>query len=535
MMAVTTFGWHRLLSYLRYFQQEEYNEGRFRNWMREKRAHDRRGTAICIVAAGLSPFLTSATPAFIVATVAAAALLVVAFVVEDDPRKSGKLKLNMTVRASKIFLVGFVLFAAAALVVALTSCVLAPDAWSGLLMAALASALLVRIPQECLLVANRLLWPAEQRLQEHYKRDAQRILREVHPFVIGITGSYGKTGAKAALGDVLTQTLGPTFWPRRSINTVMGITRDIRDNMRPFHRYAVIEMGAYKIGSIKTLCDFTPPKAAIVTAVGIMHLERFGSPDNVYKAKSELPQAVPPDGILVLNGDNPGARRMATDYPKATTILYGLDPSLGHLDCHASDIVFDGNGTRFMLHWKGKAYPARTPLLGGPALSNALGAFSMACALGSDPAYAAACLANLEPVDNRLVLDRRGSVAFLRDAYNSNPTGFAAALEVLKALEAKRRILMTPGMVELGDLQFEENRIVAKHAATVADLTIIVGKENREAFLTGLREVNYPAEKTIIVDTRDEGFKRLSEIQTAGDIILLENDLGDLLEGRVRF
>jgi UDP-N-acetylmuramoyl-tripeptide--D-alanyl-D-alanine ligase len=305
--------------------------------------------------------------------------------------------------------------------------------------------------------------------------------------------------------------------------------------MRPHHRYAVMEMGAYNIGSIKRLCDFTPPRAALVTAVGIMHLERFGSPENVYVAKSELAQALPPDGILVCNGDSPNARRMAQEHAAATTLLYGFDREAGHLDCYASDITFDAQGTRCVIHWKGQSFPARTRLLGKPNLSNMLGAFTMACALGADPSYAVACLANIEPVDNRLVLDQSSQISFLRDAYNSNPTGFQAALEVLQSLPASRRILMTPGMVELGDQQFEHNKRLAKMAAGICDLVLVVGTVNRAAILAGLQDAGYPADKTIVVDTRDEGFSALESRATRGDIVLLENDLGDTLEGKVRF
>jgi UDP-N-acetylmuramoyl-tripeptide--D-alanyl-D-alanine ligase len=159
----------------------------------------------------------------------------------------------------------------------------------------------------------------------------------------------------------------------------------------------------------------------------------------------------------------------------------------------------------------------------------------MACALGAEPAYAAATLANLDPVENRLVLDKNPGVSYLRDAYNSNPTGFAAALEVLRDLPADRRILMTPGMIELGDQQFEHNKQVATLAASICDLIIIIGTVNREALLAGLTAANYPSEKLIVVDTRDEAFKVVQARGVKGDLVLIENDLGDLHEGRVGF
>ncbi len=538
--ATIFFGWRRILSYLRYYQQEEYSSKRFWNWLRSKRAFDTRGTLVVVGVAALSWLIPQSLLHVGIALLGAAALCAIVLAVEEDPRTSGKIRLAMTQRATKIAWLACAGLVAIATIPLLVSCSTCYPARAPLTTAALFSILLVELPPFLLMLANTLLWPAEKAVQQHFYDDARRILREVDPFIIGITGSYGKTGAKAALGELLNQCLGPTFWPKKSINTVMGITRSIRDTLRPHHKYAVMEMGAYNIGSIKRLCDFTPPKASLVTAVGIMHLERFGSPENVYIAKSEIAQALPADGILVCNGDSPNARRMAMEHTRSTTLLYGLntaalDTAAGALDCYASEISFSEKGTSFVIHWRGKSYPASTPLLGRPALLNILGAFTMACALGANPEYATACLANLEPVDNRLVLDRSGTISFLRDAYNSNPTGFEAAIEVLKSLPAKQRVVMTPGMIELGDQQFAQNKRLATIAASAADLFIIVGHVNREALATGLKEAQYPQEKLILVDSRDEAFSVVNSRCSQGDLVLIENDLGDLLEGKVHF
>ena len=534
--GLLAFGWRRALSYLRYYQQEEYSSKRFWGWLKDKRAFDTRGSLVVVAVAVLTWAIPGRFLQLIVSILGAAALLAIVGYYEEDPRKVGKIKLSMTPRASKIAWVAFGAFALLTILPlcfgCCTTCHAARPAVTNLSLYAI---FLVELPPFLLMLANTILWPAEKALQDRYYNDAKRILYEVDPFVIGITGSYGKTGAKAALGELLNQCLAPTFWPKKSINTVMGITRAIREDLTQQHSYAVMEMGAYNIGSIKRLCDFTPPKAALVTAVGIMHLERFGSPENVFIAKSEIAQALPADGILVCNGDSPNARRMAAQHANKKVLLYGLDTSAGSLDCHATDILFSEKGTSFVIHWKGSTYAGTTPLLGRPALLNILGAFTMACALGADPTYATACLANLEPVDNRLVLDRKQEISYLRDAYNSNPTGFEAALEVLKDLPATRRIVMTPGMVELGDQQFEQNKRLASIAASVADLFIVVGKINREALTAGLNSANFAKEKLVVVDTRDEAFSVISSRGAKGDLVLIENDLGDLLEGRVKF
>ncbi len=534
-VAILAFAWRRTLSYLRYFQQEEYNSTRFIAWIKSNRAFDTRGTLVLLLALIAHLIFPGSGASFLIALLSAATLLVVAYVIEGDPRTTGKIRLNMTERATKTAWIAYGMLAILGLMPLFGLCCSCSQGSAPLTLAALCGIIIAQVTPATLMLATKILSPAEKRVQKYYYDDAKRILAEVNPFVIGITGSYGKTGAKAALGDLLTQTVGSTFWPKKSINTVMGITRTIRDTMRPHHKYAVIEMGAYNIGSIKRLCEFTPPRAALVTAVGIMHLERFGSPENVYTAKSEIAQALPDDGILVCNGDSPNARRMAEQHKRATTLLYGFDLSKGPLDCFATDVSYDEHGTSFVIHYKGERFPGRTPLLGRPALSNALGAFTMACALGAQPAFAVACMGNLPPVDNRLVLDKGSRVSYLRDAYNSNPTGFEAALDVLKHLPAQRRILITPGMIELGDMQYEENKRLATMAASVCDRIYVVGTTNRDAILAGLTEANFPRTKTIIADTRDEAFNTLAEQSAEGDLVLIENDLGDLHEGKVRF
>lgn len=521
----------RLLRYFRFFQQEEYDSVRFMAWLRANRALDRRGSAVALVAGGLSLWVRSDWAS--VLALAGALALVILAVREEDPRKTGKIRLNLTPRARRIQRVAFLLYGAALLPAALLChWLLGVRAPVGLWAIHL---VLVQAPPLTLMGAAALLAPGEKRRQEAFRQDARRILTELAPFVIGITGSYGKTSTKGILRELLQQGLGPTFCPPRSINTVMGITRQIRENLRREHRWAVIEMGAYRRGSIQRLCALTPPRAAIVTTVGIMHLERFGDPEDVYQAKSELPQALPPEGILVLNGDNPGTRRMAREHPKGTTLLFGLDPALGDLDCWISDARTTPDGTVFSLHWRGATYPVTTRLLGRAALANLLAAFTMACALGAEPRYLVAVMANLEPESNRLELVREGEHRVLRDGYNSNPAGFEAALEVLAELPANRRILVTPGMIELGDRQAEENRRMAGLAAQVCDRILLVGETNRAAWLEGLDQAGYPEDQRLVLDHRDEALHRVGGEARPEDLILIENDLPDVYEARPSF
>ncbi len=533
--ALILFFNRRALRYLRYFQQEEYNGNRFKDWFLETGTFDRKGTYIALVGAVGTRFAAGGDleTCLVICLFAAATLVFVGFK-EEDPRVVGKIKLNMTDRAVAIYNLALSLYSIA--VILAISGTYAIGAKDNIYWYWLIAIFLIQSSPLWIVLANAILWPNELKKQQAFLQEAKDILADYKPFTIGITGSYGKTSTKAILGSIL-EAIEPTFWTPGSINTEMGITRQIRENLKPQQELAIIEMGAYQIGSIAKLCRLTPPNAGLVTAVGVMHLERFGGAENIYQAKCELPQAIPQAGILVCNGDNPGARKMATEYKKDTTLIYGLEPELGHLDCWMSDIQATLEGTNFTINWQGKAYPGFTKLLGVPMLSNLVGAFTMACALGKDPDYVIAAIYNIEPANNRLNLRKNGDGFILDDSYNSNPIGFASALDVLDVFDGGRKILMTPGMVELGDVQTEENRQVALKAAGICDLVLVIGDTNKEALKAGLKEGGLTEDKLMEFPNRDAALAYLTSLEhrQPKDTILIENDLPDLYEAIAKF
>lgn len=510
----------RLLHNLRYFQQEDYNPKRYLSWFWQHQFFDRRGTLLALIAA----FIIYLTSSFSL-SLAFASLFVIRTAFEQDPRSHGKLRLKMTERAKKLYNTALLIQALLGIGAVVLSQLL-----SSVTSLWLLQAFLLQFIPFTIVLAQLSNWPAEKQKQMQFEEEARFILKEVSPLIIGITGSYGKTSTKEALGEVLQVALGATFWPPKGINTIMGATREIRATLQKGYRYAVIEMGAYGRGSIKRLCDFAPPQAAIITAIGTAHLERFGSRENIYLTKSELAQAVPENGILVCNGDDEGARKIAGEWPKKITLLYGFDKNIGPLDCWISACKTTPQGTEFTFNWKGGTYEGKTAILGRPAISNLAGVFTMACALGADPYLVIAALANLQPVDNRLKLQKTESVSYLHDAYNSNPIGFEAALNVLHELPYKRKIVMTPGMIELGEIQSAENESLGRKASSVCDIAFVVGGTNQEALVKGLKAGGMSDESIHVCVSRDEAFQMLKKIQSDGDLVLLENDLPDLYE-----
>lgn len=510
----------RLLHNLRFFQQEDYNPRRYLSWVWQHHFFDRKGTLLALIAA----FIIYLTSSFTLSMVFAS-LFVIRTAFEEDPRTQGKLRLKMTERAKQLYntaLVMQALLGGASVMLALLL--------SSVTYLWVFEAVLMQLIPLTIVLAHLFNWPAEKQKQMRFEEEARDLLQEVNPYIIGITGSYGKTSTKEALGEILQVALGATFWPPKGINTIMGATREIRERLQKGYRYAVFEMGAYGRGSIQRLCDFAPPQAAIITAIGTAHLERFGSKENIYLTKSELAQALPENGTLVCNGDDEGARKIALENPKKVTLLYGFDKKAGPLDCWISDYKTTLQGTEFTFEWKGLSYQGKTPLLGKPAISNLAGAFTMACALDADPYLVIAALANLQPVDNRLKLQKTESVSYLHDAYNSNPIGFEAALNVLKELPFKRKIVMTPGMIELGEIQTAENESLGRKASCICDMALVVGKTNQAAFVKGLKEGGLAEDRIHLCLSREEAFQMLKNLQSDGDLVLIENDLPDLYE-----
>ena len=512
--AFTWMTWKRLLAYLRYFQQEGYEHLRFLRWVSVRPFTD-PAFWVAIVSAFL--FLLDPVLAVVLFTVGA----VVLGIVQPDPRRSGKIALRLTWRARRVLAISLV-FALAAFV-GIMRVYIDSDVRAPLVAASFMFALLPLV----LILANAVLVPYERQAQRAYYAEAVAQLARVHPFVVGITGSYGKSSSKAMLAHIL-QFHAPTLAASGSINTVMGVTRHIREDLVPGHRFMVVEMGAYAVGSIKRLCALTPPSAGLITAVGDMHLERFGSTEAIFHAKSELAQALPPGGILVCNADSPNALRIAKQSTHCRVLLYGEHHS-GGLETRVEKIRFTKEGTHFVLQTADRAYTCFTPLLGRPIILNLAGAFTLATAVGVDPEVAVASFRTLKPVSNRLEVVEDAGVTWIRDAYNSNQYGFRAALEVASDLPATRRFLATPGVIELGPEQHDVNRALSREAAMVCDHTVVVSETNRAAFVEGHRDAGRP-DHLVAVSNRTDAFRWLHEQLHDGDVVILENDLPDLYE-----
>lgn len=532
--AVMLFGfgfaaWRIMMRYLHFYQQEEYDSVRFLRWWLRGLAFEKRATAFSfgVGAALLFPVIESALPAQTVVLIAA----LLALLGWSNHDSNAKKPLALTARARRILLGGMV--AQVLIFFALSRGLIALEfqQTSALLIA---SGILLLLTPFSLTLSNSTLAPFEAMVQQGYLRQARRILQENRPVVIGITGSYGKTSTKQILAHIL-DSHAPTLSTRGSVNTVMGITREIRERLKTDHQFFVVEMGAYGVGSIRRLCNLTPPQAAIVTAVGWAHYERYKSIETVAIAKSELPQAIPESGFAVLNGDDPRCRAMA-EKTKGQAFFYGSDAQAGPLHCRLLDHTLTPDGVQCRFEYEGQAYSVVMPVFGEHMATNAAAAFLTACKFGVAPITAVAALKTLPQVKHRLEVHRGSDgVTTIDDAYNSNPAGFANALEVLRTVPGERKILVTPGMVELGERETEEYRRLAPTVVEVCDIVCLVAEHRIPSFVDALLSAGLPEERLRRFGALAEARAFLRSELRGGDVTLFENDLPDLYENKQPF
>lgn len=374
-----------------------------------------------------------------------------------------------------------------------------------------------------ILLVNLFNQPVERAIDRYYINDAARILREMPNLkIIGVTGSYGKTSVKYFLSTLLSCCYNVLHTPG-NYNTTLGVVRTIREQMKPFHEIFICEMGAREVGDIKEICDLVRPDYGIITSIGPQHLQSFHTIENIISTKFELADAVPADGKVFLNYDNEYIRTHKND---KNVVSYG---TMGDaIDFLAYDIAVSPRGSSFkMKDENGDVYEFHTRLVGNHNVQNIAGAIAVAHTLGIPMEKLKYPVKQLESVEHRLQLKKQGNRIVLDDAYNSNKNGFKAALDTL-AMFKELRILMTPGMVELGEKQYDENKEVGVYAADKCDYAVLVGKEQTKPIQDGLLEAGFAGNRMIVVDTIQEAFQMVNAIPDEKQkVVLIENDLPD--------
>jgi len=445
------------------------------------------------------------------------------FLIREIKEAKEKKKFVITDRIKRLiatFIILFIIVSIIGVILFLNNDFIAPGVLSGILFG-----VFIALNAFVVALCNVINAPIEKKGQLYYINDAKRILSEHGNLrIIGVTGSYGKTSVKFYLGTLLSEKYSVLITPE-SYNTPMGVVRTIRENLTPLHEVFVCEMGARHVGDIKEICDIVNPDDGIVTSIGPQHLETFFTMDNIVKTKYELLDAVntKSDGVMYVNYESEFIRENEA-YPGA--IKYGFSDEC---DYRGEILSVTSNGCEFKLETKsGESEVFTTHLVGAHNVQNLLGAIAIANNMGIELSKLKNAVRRIKAVPHRLELTRHGDVTILDDAFNSNPVGAKAALDTLKMFDNAYKILVTPGMVELGEDQDIYNEEFGRQAAEVCDHIILVGLKQAPPIQKGIIEAGFDEDKLQIAATFDEAASMMYAVNTPGErVILIENDLPD--------
>ena len=508
------------------FQINGYKNDEHVRWLKSNWYKQSSVLIICIAGA-----LACLLPGYISFFIFAAAAIIIIWYFNFLRKYHTKKKLVFTLRVKRLLIADIalctVIYAAAAVIT---------DAWglagaylrAGFLMAGV----IILAQPFSLLISNLICSPVERAISNGFIREAKNILEGMPELkIVGITGSYGKTSVKYYLQTLLSGKYDVLITPG-NFNTTLGVVRTIRENMKPSNQIFLCEMGARHVGDIKEICELVHPDYGIITSVGPQHLETFFNMDNIISTKFELADAVRDKGrgTVFFNGNNEYIAKKGQEYVSGVfyTAGDGDKDKKNTSGYRAEAVKLTSLGTDFdFITPDGEKEHYQMRLIGAHNVINVAGAMAVAHSLGVSLGELKIPVRRLEPVAHRMEMKHHGRVTIIDDAYNSNPVGSKAAVETLAMFEGVR-ILVTPGMVELGDKEEEYNYLFGTYAAKCCDYIALVGAKHTEPIARGIEATGFPR-------GRCRSFERLEEAmafaygitETGHKYILLENDLPD--------
>ena len=497
---------------LHMFQQNRYETGRLTKWIQESRQEVITLPGCVVSIAGIIAAFLLKEPLSLYVIMALCAIWLL-LEVNREKHASYIKPLVYTARVKRQIAV-LVLLA----VICLCLVVFVPQAWT----LAFCVPLAVFGPWALLYPMAWITSPIEAAVRRHYLNLAKDILKNRPDLIkIGITGSFGKTTTKNIMQAMVSEQYNSLMTPA-SYNTPMGITITIRQMLKPLHQVFVCEMGADHVGDITELMEFVHPTIGVVTSIGPQHLNTFGSQENITREKMQMIELLPKDGFGILNADNEFIRSYAIQNP-VKTVTYAIHHDA---DYRAEDIRYTPTGSSFTVVYKDERIPMETKLLGELNILNILSAVAAARYLGIDWQVIRRAVRSMPQVEHRLELKKINGLRFIDDAFNANPVGSAMALEVL-GMMPNTRIIVTPGMIDLGPKQEEINHAFGEKMKGKADVVILVGETQTRPIWQGLKDSGFDMENVLVMKTVKDAFAWLWAHGDPTGTILLENDLPD--------
>ncbi|MCL2850927.1 MAG: UDP-N-acetylmuramoyl-tripeptide--D-alanyl-D-alanine ligase [Firmicutes bacterium] len=394
-----------------------------------------------------------------------------------------------------------------------------------------------------IIATKYILFPIEFAIRTHFIRIARNKLHQPaysHVVRVGITGSYGKTSCKNILARMLeekffkeenTQRISQVASSPASFNTPLGFAKTVNEVLLPHHKIMVFEMGLRYKRDIKILAGLFRPQHGILTAIGSQHIETMGSLEAIKAEKAELINAIPENGIAVLNGNSPRCVEVFNESNLVnkclTKVISSPDANLPQFSTTATNISVSKDGCKFTLNLDNKSVECTSKLLGAHNIENILMCATMAYKLGVSLGQIAIAVADLKPTSHRLELvEGPTGIIILDDSYNASEQGTRAALNVLSLFDGKK-VVQTPGIVEQGKQSYQTNFAYAKEIAKIADAVIVINETNKQAILDGLETENFDKEQIYTVANLDQAKELYGQLLKPGDCLLIANDLPD--------
>lgn len=386
--------------------------------------------------------------------------------------------------------------------------------------------LLLLILPISIIFSNILISPVEKLINSYYISDAKKIITSHNSLlIIGITGSYGKTSTKFILNELFKSNYNTLMTPG-SFNTLLGVTRVIREMLKPIHEVFIVEMGAKQRGDIAEICNLVSPNIAVITKIGEQHLETFGTIENIKKTKFELYDHLDKAGTAFINIDDEIIRNHSNEITRET-ISYSVSNLEANFylknisyDAEQAKTTFDlctSNNTTLKLE---------TKLLGKHNITNILTAVSIAFENKIPPKHIQQVIKGLKPVPHRLEIKRTNTDYIIIDnAFSSNPESAKVSLQVLHEFNGNNKILITPGMIELGEKEKEENRKFGLNASKTCDHILIIGENPGRLIFDAVINSGFSKNNCKIFKTLSDAHDYLLSIVQTNDVVLYENDL----------
>ena len=506
-------------------QQNLYNENnRYIRWI--TRNKERSFNSVDFLPFLLAIFLFFSDESFIVEVIFLSITLIYAIGIYDEYKKNlnnqNKIKFHITSRIKRLYLTEF-------LIVFLLIFLLVVTKFSGIIVILIC--LTTLLIYYFIYLVNIINKPIEKMVYYYYFNKAKRKLYSMNRLkVVGVTGSYGKTSSKNILSHILSCKYITRPTPR-NLNTPYGLMITINNHLDKFDEILIAEMGAYVNGEIKNMCDFVKPKYGILTVIGEAHLETFKSKENICRAKFELIESLDPTGACVLNLDDSYQVNYVKNELKNKVKIIWIGIDNPESDFNAINIKSNKYGMNFdILHDKEK-YHVETKLLGVHNVYNILASIALGSYLKVPIDNMINKVKSIMPVEHRLEIKKMNNITMIDDAYNSNPIGAHNALEVLKMMDGYK-VVVTPGMIELGTSEKKLNYEFGENIAMVADYVVLIGEKRCEDIKKGILSKGFDEKKILILNRVVDVYPELEKLKKEHSELelyaLFENDLPDI-------